>query len=365
MNNKKQNIPLPAWPNQIFVALVCTLMPVVAGATTDTQHQVSGYIQLDTIFNIEDDSNNEHALVRLVSDEARDEEGDINLTSLHSRLNITTLASNPEMGQIKSVIEGDFFGGGVMGLRHAYFTHNNMLFGQTWTTFMDLAALPEKGEFGGSAARVFSRKSMVRFSHEFASGKLELALEQPLYNLAGEQDAVMPDVIARFTRKTGFGHVAAAALLQNVVVEDSANNVDDSAIALAGRVSGRVNLEQNDNVKFAVIFGQGLGGYLNFTDTASANITNNKIELSDTMATRVSYQHHWSNQLRSTLVIAKTTADINGVDAGDYQSLHVNCIYSPFKPLKYGLELINASKEQTQGADLKLNRFQLFAQYKF
>jgi len=365
MNNKKQKNLMPAWPNQMCVALVCALMSVGAVAASDTQHQVSGYIQMDTIFNIEDDSNNQYALVRLVSDEARDEEGDINLTSLHSRLNITTLASNPEMGQIKSVIEGDFFGGGVMGLRHAYFTHNNLLFGQTWTTFMDLSALPEKGEFGGSAARVFSRKSMVRFSHEFVSGKLELALEQPLYNVAGEQDAVMPDVIARFTRKTGFGHITAAALMQNVVVEDTVNNVDDAAIALAARVSGRVNMANQDNFKFAVIFGQGLGGYLNFADTASGNITNNQVELSDTVATRVSYQHHWSNQLRSTLVVAKTTADINGVDSGDYQSVHVNCIYSPFKTIKYGLELINASKEQAQGADLKLNRFQLFAQYKF
>ena len=365
MNNKNQNVPCLARLNQACVALACALFSLGAVAATDTQHKVSGYIQLDTIFNIEDDSNNQHALVRLVSDEASDEEGDVNLSSLHSRLNITTVASNPEMGQVKSVIEGDFFGGGVFGLRHAYFVHDKLLFGQTWTTFMDLAALPEKGEFGGSAARVFSRKSMVRFTTELSGGKLELALEQPLYDVGGEQDAVMPDVIAKYTTKTGFGHIAAAVLMQNVVVEDDTNTVDDSAISLAGRVSGRVNLGHNDNVKFAGIFGQGLGGYLNFADTASGNVTNNKIELSDTVATRVSYQHHWSSQLRSTLVYAKTSADINGADSGDYQSVHVNCIYSPFKPLKYGVELINATKEQAQGDDLKLNRFQLFAQYKF
>ncbi len=337
---------------------LATLVTTTGVAQAETTYKVGGYVQMDTIFDQQNDGGNAAALVRLSGDQDAHEEGEVKFTSLNSRVKLSTVNNDTELGQIKSTIEAHFFGAGTLAIRHAYFQTGNMTFGRTWSTFMDLGALPEKGDFGGSAARAFSRKSLVRYSTDVAGGKLDLALEQPIASIDGEADAATPDVIVKYTAKTGFGHISAGTLIQNVNYEDG--TTAESSIAVAARVSGRINVGQ-DNLKFAVIAGDGLGGYMNFGDTVTGTLdANNKIALSQTVATRVSFQHFWSSKLRSTLVYGKTTSEINNVDADDYESKHLNLIYSPAKMVKFGGEIINASK-----GDSNLNRVQLFAKYAF
>ena len=100
-------------------------------AAPSTVHSISGYVKFDTIFDQENDGGNDQALVKLSGDEASDEEGDINLASVESRIKIQSLTTGTPMGLTKSVIEADFFSGGKFGLRHAYFTNKGLTFGQT------------------------------------------------------------------------------------------------------------------------------------------------------------------------------------------------------------------------------------------
>ncbi len=45
-------------------------------------------------------------------------------------------------------------------VRHAFFTYNNWLFGQTWMTFFNVGALPENLDFVGPAeSTVFGRQA--------------------------------------------------------------------------------------------------------------------------------------------------------------------------------------------------------------
>jgi len=373
--------------NMLGAAVVMASLVGTAGiaqAAPVTTTTVGGYVKFDSIYNQENDTSGklrEQALLTLNGNESADEEGDLYFSSYESRIKFTSQTTGTPIGDLKAVIEGDFYSGAtqnIVNLRHAYFTQDNLTIGQTWSTFMDLSALPEKGDFGGAAARVFSRKSLVKYSTDIAGGKLDLAVEAPVYKVAGQQDAVTPDLIAKYTMKTGFGHISTGVLVQNVRVDNTTTDVDadtagdqfgtldDAKIAVAARVSGRVNFGK-DNLKFAVIAGQGLGGYLNFGDTATgaASTDGTKVELSDSLATRVSFQHHWSSTLRSNLVYGTTTADINGLDSGDYTSTHLNLIYAPYKAVKFGGEIINASKEVADSEDKKLSRLQVFAKYAF
>jgi hypothetical protein len=368
----------------VVMASLAGTTGIVHGAPVTTT-TVGGYVKFDSIYNQENDTSGqlrEQALLTLNGNESADEEGDLYFSSYESRIKFTSETTGTPIGNLKAVIEGDFYSGAtqnIVNLRHAYFTQGNLTIGQTWSTFMDLSALPEKGDFGGAAARIFSRKSLVKYSTNIGDGKLDLAVEAPLYKVADQQDAVTPDFIAKYTLKTGFGHISTGVLIQNVAIDNTSTDIDsstagdqfgtldDAKFAVAARVSGRVNIGQ-DNLKFAVIAGQGLGGYLNFGDTATgaASLDGTKVELSDSLATRVSFQHHWSTMLRSNLVYGTTTADINGLDSGDYTSTHLNLIFSPYKAVKFGGEIINATKEVVGGTeDKKLNRLQVFAKYAF
>ncbi|MEM9880673.1 MAG: DcaP family trimeric outer membrane transporter, partial [Pseudomonadota bacterium] len=61
-------------------------------------------------------------------------------------------------------------------MRHAFFTIDNWLFGQTWTTFQNVGALPENIDFIGPAeGTIFGRQPMVRYTN----GPWQFAIENP------------------------------------------------------------------------------------------------------------------------------------------------------------------------------------------
>lgn len=358
-------------PSILSIA-VASLM--LAGAVSSAQAEIKstntfgGYVKMDVLFNSENDgagSLREQALLTLNADEAEDEEGELYMSAWESRLKFTHSSTGTPVGDLKAVIEGDMYSGGtqnIFNLRHAYFQQNNLTLGQTWTTFMDLGALAETADFGGPAARVFTRQPVIRYTMPTAGGKFEIAAEKP----RNSPDPSVPDLIAKYTAKMDFGHLVAGVLAQKINVDDGTK--DDSATAVAGRFSGRVNVG-GDNIKFALISGKGMGGYMNFGDVAAYDFSGDSLELSKQTGYKLAFQHVFSPSMRSTIRFAKTTSEIDGVDMGDFRSLHVNLMYNPYKPLKYGAEVIRATKLKSTGNgfadDLKLSRIHLFAKLAF
>ncbi len=131
-------------------------------------------------------------------------------TRLNFRADTTTEGGN----KITAFVEMDFFttsnGNEVVSnsysprLRHAFLKWNNWTVGQTWSTFQDVAALPEALDFVGPAeSTTFIRQSMIRYT----TGNLELAVENPqTFVSGGDRDlSTVPDLIGRYTFKLGGG----------------------------------------------------------------------------------------------------------------------------------------------------------------
>lgn len=356
------------WFSITVLAAAVMAASAMAQAEIESSNSFSGYVKTDILFDAENDGSATHtrgqSLITLNENEAEDEEGDLNMSSLESRLKFVHSSTGTPAGNLKAVIEGDFFSGTarVFNLRHAYLQQDNLTIGRTWSTFMDLGALAETADFGGPAARIFSRKSLVKYAIPMGDDTLELAAEQPV----NSEDPNVPDLVAKYTAKTRFGHLSAGVLVQKINVDDGTK--DDSATAIAGRFSGRINMA-GDNLKFALISGSGLGGYMNFGDVAAYDFSGDSLELSRQTGVKVAYQHVFSPAFRSTLRLAKTTSEIDGNDMGDFSSMHLNLIYNAYKPLKYGVELIRATKKKAEGntfsEDLKLSRLHLFAKLAF
>ena len=173
-------------------------------------------------------------------------------TYLHARTSrIGIEAATPtEYGMLTAKVEGDFNNDPRTGnsavygslaniytqqatnsyefrLRHAYFQLGSWLVGQTWSTFMDTAALPEAVDFiGPTDGVVFVRQPQIRYT----TGNFQISLEDPQTTIiprgggaaASSDRGAMPDVAARYTWKGSWGHFGVAALLRDLAVDRQA-----------------------------------------------------------------------------------------------------------------------------------------------
>jgi len=117
-------------------------------------------------------------------------------------------------------------------LRHAFFTYNKWLFGQTWMTFFNVGALPENLDFVGPAeSTIFGRQTMVRYT----SGAWQFAAENPettITPLGGGRivadDNRMPDLVARYNLKGDWGGFTVAGIFRELRYEVGASDIKDS-----------------------------------------------------------------------------------------------------------------------------------------
>ena len=262
-------------------------------------------------------------------------------------------------------------------LRHAFLKYNGWLFGQTWSTFQDVAALPENLDFVGPAeGTTFVRQAQVRYT----TGNLELAAENPetFYSLEGgavRQSSgtdTIPDLVARYTfTLSNGGYIKVAGLFRQLDVHNTAMDVNETALAVSA--SGKFMFGKND-LRWMATAGSGVGRYLGLAAGVDAVATLNtagdydNLKAQDEVGAFVSYRHLWSDQWRSNFTYGFLTID-NPVEAPnstkEASSIHVNLIYTPAPKLDIGAEIFYATREMENGVDGDLTRLMISAKYAF
>jgi hypothetical protein len=293
--------------------------------------------------------------------------------------------------KFKAYIEADFFGGGsnalagnetatntyAVTLRQAYVSWNNWLAGQTWSNFQDVAALPDAVDFVGTTdGTIFVRQAQLRYTQ----GPWSFSLENPqttvtsYLNSSGRfntGDNIAPDLTARWLTKGDWGHFTVAALLRQFKYENLATGQDETAGGAALSVSGKFNLGDNDDIRYAVNGGQGIGRYLAFglgTDTVQA--ADGSLEALDGYGGFVAWRHAFSPKLRSNLMYAAAQFDNDPLLTGygvteRAQSWHANLIYSPFPKLDIGAELSWGQRQLEDDREGDLRRLQTTVKFNF
>ncbi|MBR9726992.1 DcaP family trimeric outer membrane transporter [Shewanella intestini] len=257
-------------------------------------------------------------------------------------------------------------------IRHAIVSYDNWTVGQTWTTFQNPGALPENLDFiGATDGAVFVRQSMVRYTN----GHWQFALENPETTVTpyGGGDRVvsgngmMPDVVARYNYHTDSGaKMSFSAIARQLNVEQG--TIDSTELGFGASVAGMLPVG-DDDLKFSATYGQGLGRYLglNYANAGVVN-ANGEIEAIDSMGGYVAYRHWWDSQWRSSLTLSGFKADNdtaltgNSVNETAYSG-YVNLLYSPSKPLTFGVEYMYALNKREDGSDGDLNRVIFSAKY--
>ncbi|HCS18295.1 MAG TPA: hypothetical protein DIW45_11515 [Erythrobacter sp.] len=261
-------------------------------------------------------------------------------------------------------------------LRQAFITYDNWLFGQTWSTFQNVGALPDSLDFiGTTPGTVFERQPMVRY----ANGGLMLAVEQPETTvttpaggrlLAG--DDTLPDFVARYNLGGDWGSITAAGILRNLrIADDDFGTGEDSAVGYGLSLSGKIALGAKDDLRFMGTVGDGLGRYigLNIVNDAALD-ANGDLDPIFTYSGFAAYRHLWSDKLRSSVAGSYFKADnpvllTTGAVTDESWNVLANIIYSPSRPIDIGLEYMYAERTLESGESGNLQKVQVSTKYSF
>lgn len=356
-----------------------------------TTYKFSGYIKFDAMFS-------DYSSGSLASNSAGGQfyipatiptgtgSGDTvtNFQARESRINFQSSTTLPSGDKLSTFIEMDFFlspGGDERvsnsyqpRLRHAFFKYNNWLFGQTWSTFQDVGALPENLDFVGPAeSTTFERQSMIRYT----SGAWEIAVENPETTLTVNDGAGrvlgrdgMPDLIARYTAKIGDGYIKAAGMVRQLQSERGATP-EESDTGFGLSVSGKHPFANGGDLRWMATFGEGTGRYLGLNTANDAAITETgEIEAIEQFGAFVSYRHPWNDKWRSNFTYGflqndHNLAHVSGAVTKDVYSVHVNLLTSPVPKLTIGGEIMFAERKLENGDKGDMTRFLLSAKYAF
>ena len=159
-------------------------------------------------------------------------------------------------------------------------------------------------------------------------------------------DNLMPDLTARWQKKGDWGHVSVAGMLRQFKHENPAAAIDDTSTGAAASVSGKFNLGKNDDIRYMVSAGRGIGRYLGL-GIASDTVLNagGNLEPIDGYGAFAAWRHAFSAKLRGNVFYSMAHFDndkaLTGLGVNERaQSFHANLIYSPMPKVDVGAELI-------------------------
>jgi hypothetical protein len=257
-------------------------------------------------------------------------------------------------------------------IRHAFLKFDNWTFGQTWSTFQDVAALPEALDFVGPAeSTTFIRQSMIRYT----TGNLELALENPqTFVSGGDRDlSTVPDLIARYTFKMdGGSYVKLAGLVRSLKIQDDTSGSQADATAYGISASAKFVFGSGGDLRAMVNYGDGIGRYvgLGFTPDGVRNPFTGEIDTAESVSYFVAYRHLWNDKWRSNIMYGTNSIDyeddLTAASLNDNaSSFHFNVIHNVLPKLDVGAEIIWGEREIVNGTDGDFTRFMLSAKYAF
>ena len=279
----------------------------------DTTVKLGGYVKLDLIHDFDAIGSAESFDPRTIPTDGT-EGSNTRMQAQQSRLNLDVrgpASSDP----YRFFIEGDFFGsGGSFRLRHAYVTLDEILGGQTWTTFMDDDAMPETLDFESPIGFPQIRQAQVRYAHESQGGnEFAVAIEDPASAIVpptgvpGHAEEVLPDIDAHYTLRFHGGHVQLGAFGGMASFRPDGGSSD--SVALWGlNLSTRLEVGEQDSVILQGTYGDGVGRYRG--GITAAPDANGDLEAITTTAFLGSYEHHWSEAWRSTVMYSWASGDM-------------------------------------------------------
>ncbi len=358
---------------------------------SETTFTWGGYVKLDIIYST-NSAGAESSVVDFILVPGAvpvnnlDDQRNYHLSARESRVWLKTSTPSP-VGNVDTHIELDFLGfdtnlgsevssnASTPRLRHAFGTWNMvfngqpqgaLLAGQTWTTIMDLDALPDIIDFGSPAGRVFGQQSQVRYTRPLDGGaEVQVSLENPentrriddlgqanhgLLLSPRPGDDLAPDTIAKYRLAGPWGHVAASGIARLVRQAREYGTSTDTDFSYGVHLSGKLNVGGPHNLRFDGSYGHGLGRYMVFGAFPDGEVeADGNVEPTDIFGGIVSGQVWLSETTRINLAFSYAQAlnnaeTLGGIANERLLTTHANVMWNASKSLRFGIEHIFAQR---------------------
>ncbi|MCG9697040.1 DcaP family trimeric outer membrane transporter [Shewanella sp. Isolate11] len=371
-----------------IVAAATILAMGSSGAMAETDFKFGGYVKTDVMFsdysNGAPDSGNlsrQFYVPGTIYGTADNGKQVVDFQARESRFNFKT-STDLDGHKLSGFIELDFMthadGNERVSnsysprIRHAFVSYDNWTVGQTWSTFQNPGALPENLDFVGAAEGTpFVRQAQVRYTN----GGFQFALENPETTVTPytggarvvSGSGMIPDFVARYNFNTeGGAKFTVAGLARQLNVENA--TIDAQTMAYGVSVTGVIPVG-SDDIKFSATAGDGMGRYmaLNYANAGVID-ANGDIETISSYGGFVAYRHWWNDKWRSSITASGFKADndvalTGGAVNEESYSGYINLLYSPVKPMTFGVEYMYAENTKQNGDKGELNRVMFSVKY--
>jgi hypothetical protein len=364
---------------------------------TDTSIGLGGFAKMDAIYSSVSagrDKLGDQALTvpQIPVGALAGQHGRVNLHVKESRVWLKSYTPTA-WGDLNAFVEVDFFGAAdsyALRLRHAYGSLGHFLAGQTWTTLLNVAAIPDVLDIGGPVGNApLLRQPMLRWRQPFSVAgaplEFQFALESPRIRLwtnsAKEKPDSFgfvqpnaeryPDLIARLDYAPDWGTLSLVAMGRQIRYTEPKSGERAETWGGAASIAGKVDTVGLDNVRFMLNYGNAFGRYAsnNAFEDAALQAETGRLRLINAYSAMLAYQHWWNKSWRSTVAYGYEQADQPAFVSGELtrraQSVHANLLWSPLLYVTLGLEYIRATRQIVDGRSGALDRWQVSTRVNF
>lgn len=342
--------------------------PKALSTKSDTEVKLYGFVRGDANYIIEG-SAGDFSDVAKTNGQTRDK---LVATAKTTRLGLDfkTSVNGAEVG---GKLESDFAGtNDSFRIRQAYLTYENWLIGQTQSNFLSNHA-PFMIDFSTNVGGGTTRLPMVRYGFDLTPAtQLFLAVEKP-NSSAEDIKSSVPTLTAKLAHNFDDkkGNASARALVE--VYKDEDVNKRKAGWGLAAGTTYQVL----DPLKATldVSYTKGVNGILYGTNANAAFVDdegNRNIEQNEIWAVQTGLTYSILSNLKTSLGYGalfadkdSDYADLNEAANKEVQQAWLNLVYSPVKPLEFGIEYVNGERKTFDNEKFKDNRIGLMSKYSF
>jgi len=301
------------------------------------------------------------------------------LSASQSRM-FTEFMGNTKNGPIRIYLEADFNGdGSAFRLRHAYGEYWGFLFGQTWTTFMDIDASPNTIDFEGPNSQVSLRNPMIRYGKKIGRHfSFAVSAESPMASitvapLIESVPQFFPDLVGNIRIDGDWGHLQFAAIVRHIAYEDSLSGKAIRTRSWGRCISGLINVTQKDLIMFQVAYGEGIARYIQDISGVGMDLVPAKgdstLKPLPVWGFYGAVQHNWTPTVNSSIIYGYTQAAKFGIQPDDYykigQYIAANVFWDILPVFTVGIEYLWGQRINQNGAKGNANRIDFMAQFTF
>ncbi len=284
-----------------------------------------------------------------------------------------------QKGDIFIRLETDFTGPNGFRIRHSYGSYGKFLFGQTWSLFSHVNALPSMVDFAGPTASLIMRTPQIRYSipNIYKEINLAVSLEYIIPNvnipdsIGGETFQLIPDVSLRLDKVFSWGSSQLSLVIPTLSGLDSQKNI---VIRPGWGISGSVviNSWKKGQWHLQGVVGQSITRYFNdLSDNGLDLVVNSEGKIYSPLSYGfyLSYEHRWTNAIYSNFTYGWVGMDQYNFDASNtYRegfTIRSNTFWDITDGSKIGAEFIWGERIDKNYVSGNAVRFNLLFYYDF